>query len=78
LGGIRLKHLLGRVDFVSDRVDKSEQRLARFEGFVRHCHADSGLRSRWRFCSQGMKKISYRGYRFPPVIIQQAICPGSH
>ena len=38
-----------------------------------HCHAASGLRCRWRFCSQGMKKISYRGDRFPPEIIQQAI-----
>ena len=23
------------------------------EGDVRHCHAALGLRSRWRFCSQG-------------------------
>jgi hypothetical protein len=28
--------------------------------------------------AKGMKKISYRGYRFPPEIIQQAICSGSH
>jgi hypothetical protein len=27
--------------------------------------------------AKGMKKISYRGYRFPPEIIQQAIS-GSH
>jgi putative transposase len=33
------------------------------------------LRSRWRFGSQGIKKISYRGYHFPPKIIQQAIWP---
>ena len=39
-----------------------------------HCHAASGLRSRWRFgWPKGMKKISYKGYRFPPEIIQQAI-----
>ena len=37
------------------------------------CHADSGLRSRWRSSSQGMKKISHKGYRFPLEIIQQAI-----
>ena len=34
------------------------------------CHAAQDLRFRWRF---GMKKISYRGYRFPPEIIHQAI-----
>src|ERR1700719_4794307 len=39
----------------------------------RPCHADSGLRPRLRFASQGMKKISYKGYRFPLEIIQQAI-----
>jgi hypothetical protein len=38
----------------------------------RHCHAASGLRSRWRFGSQGDEE-KYRGYRFPPEIIQQAI-----
>ena len=38
-----------------------------------HCHAASGLRSRWRFCSQGDEENHYRGYRFPPEIIQQAI-----
>ena len=38
----------------------------------RPCHAASGLRSRWRFGSQGDdEKISYSGYRFPPEIIQQ-------
>ena len=38
-----------------------------------HCHAASGLRSRWRFCSQGDEENQHRGYRFPPEIIQQAI-----
>jgi hypothetical protein len=38
-----------------------------------HCHAASGLRSRWRFGSQGDEENHYRGYRFPPEIIQQAI-----
>jgi putative transposase len=40
---------------------------------LRRCHAAQDLRFRWRFGSQGMKKISYRGYRFPPEIIHQAI-----
>jgi hypothetical protein len=33
----------------------------------------SGLRTRWRSVTKGMKKTSYRGYRFPPEIKQQAI-----
>jgi hypothetical protein len=46
-----------------------------------------GLVTRIRACgpaggsvAKGMKKISYRGYRFPPEIIQQAIWlySGSH
>jgi pimeloyl-ACP methyl ester carboxylesterase len=37
----------------------------------RLCHGDSGLRPRRRFGSQGDEKNSYKGYRFPPEIIQQ-------
>ena len=37
-----------------------------------HCHAASGLRSRWRFCSQGDEEIQL-SRPFPPEIIQQAI-----
>jgi putative transposase len=31
------------------------------------------LRLRWRSSSQGNEENSYKGYRFPPEIIQQAI-----
>jgi transposase-like protein len=43
------------------------------EGSQGHCHGGSGLRSPSWFGSQGDEKISYKGYRFTPEIIQQTI-----
>ena len=43
------------------------------KALTRHCHGDLACGPTGGLVAKGMKKISYKGYRFPPEIIQQAI-----
>ena len=38
----------------------------------RYCHGNSGLRPRSHYIAKGLKIISYKGYRVPSEIFQQA------
>jgi len=53
------------------RENSNRQERAEVDELSGHCHGASGLRS--GSVAKGMTKISYRGYRFPPEIIQQTI-----
>jgi hypothetical protein len=43
------------------------------QAYIGPCHGNSACGSAGGSLAKGMKKISYRGYRFPPEIIHQAI-----